>query len=41
MLEQVRARLASNTTPDRFVLAQIADESVRAARSAALRRGLV
>ena len=40
MLEQVRARLASNTTPDLFVLAQIADEGIRDARSAALRRGL-
>ena len=40
MLEQVRERLASNITPDLFVLAQIADESIRAARSAALRRGL-
>jgi hypothetical protein len=40
MLEQVRERLASNITPDLFVLAQIADASIRAARSAALRRGL-
>jgi hypothetical protein len=40
LLEQVRVRLASNTSPDLFVLAQIADESIRAARSAALRRGL-
>ena len=40
MLEQVRERLASNITPDLFVLAQIGDESIRAARSAALRRGL-
>lgn len=40
MLEQVRERLASNISPDLFVLAQIGDESIRAARSAALRRGL-
>ena len=40
LLEQVRLRLASNDAPDRFVLAQIADERVRAARSAALRLGL-
>jgi hypothetical protein len=40
MLEQVRERLTSNITPDLFVLAQIADASIRAARSAALRRGL-
>jgi hypothetical protein len=40
MLEEVRERLASNITPDLFVLAQIADASIRAARSAALRRGM-
>jgi len=40
LLEQVRARIASNEAPDDFVLAHIADEGIRAARSAALRRGL-
>ncbi len=40
LLEQVRLRLASNETADLFVLAHIVDEGIRAARSAALRRGL-
>jgi len=40
LLEQVRARLAPNETPDGFVLAQLTDDRVRARRSAALRRGL-
>ena len=41
MLEQVRERLASNITPDLFVLAQIADASIRAARSRGVAPGPV
>jgi hypothetical protein len=40
LLEQVRLRMAPDEAPDRFVLAQLADERVRATRSAALRAGL-
>jgi hypothetical protein len=40
LLERVRLRLAPNEAPDRFLLAQLADERVRAERSAALRAGL-
>jgi hypothetical protein len=40
LLEEVRRRLAPQTAPDPFVLAPIAEERVRRARSAALRCGL-
>jgi hypothetical protein len=40
LLEQVRRRLAPNEAPDGFVLAQLADDAVRLARSARLRGGL-
>ena len=40
LLEKVRQRLAPNDAPDGFVLAQLTDDRVRLARSAALRNGL-
>lgn len=40
LLEKVRMRLAPNQAPDGFVLAHLADDRVRIARSAALRAGL-
>ncbi len=40
LLEKVRQRLAPNDPPDGFVLAQLTDDRVRLARSAALRNGL-
>jgi hypothetical protein len=40
LLEEVRRRLDPGADADRFVLAQLADERIRRARSVALRRGL-
>jgi hypothetical protein len=40
LLEEVRRRLDPGACPDAFVLAHLADEDVRRARTALLRRGL-